>query len=227
MIILTNDDGIDARGIEALRLAVPENSMLIAPHQEVSACSHCVTTKAPIAVERRSPARIAVHGTPADCVRLAIKQFAPKMQLVLSGINRGGNLGADVYISGTVAAAREAAFHGIPAIALSQYCKGRGREFEPDWPRATRWTIRVLQELKARPAALGTFWNVNFPALAAGDPEPQFVFCRRSRHPLPVQYEQQGEHLMYTGNYHQRTSEPDSDTAICFGGNISITQEQI
>jgi 5'-nucleotidase len=227
MIILTNDDGIDAPGIEALRLAVPEISMLIAPHQEVSACSHCVTTKAPIAIERRSATRIAVHGTPADCVRLAIKQFTPQMQLVLSGINRGGNLGADVYISGTVAAAREAAFHGIPAIALSQYCKGKGREFEPDWPRATRWADQVLQQLKARPAPVGSYWNVNFPALAPTDPEPQLIFCQRSRHPLPVQYQQQGDHLIYSGNYHQRTSEPGSDVAICFGGDIAITQEQI
>ena len=227
MTILTNDDGIDAPGIEALRLAVGGIAMIIAPQHHVSACSHCVTTRQPLAFIRHSSTRIAVAGTPADCVRCAIKEFAPQMTLVLSGINRGGNLGADVYISGTVAAAREAAFHGIPAIALSQYCKGRGPDYEPDWARATRWAAQVLGQLKEQKLPLGSFWNVNFPCLEPADPEPRIIFCNRSRHPLPVQYQLQGDHLLYCGNYHQRTSEPGSDVAVCFAGDISVTREDI
>ena len=113
-IILTNDDGIDAAGIRALATAVNGNSIFIAPNTQYSNCGHQVTTDQPIQVERRSSLEYAVFGTPADCIRLAIYQLCPQISWVISGINHGGNMGVDVYISGTVAAVREAAFHGIP-----------------------------------------------------------------------------------------------------------------
>lgn len=122
-IVLTNDDGIDAPGIKALGEAISGEKIWIAPEKEYSQCGHQVTTNQGIKVEKRSEIEYAIGGTPADCIRLAVSHLCPDLSWVISGINSGGNMGVDVYISGTVAAVREAAIQGIPGIALSQYRK--------------------------------------------------------------------------------------------------------
>src|SRR5262249_21859518 len=134
-LLLTNDDGIEAEGIAALASAVAAvgEPVVVAPAEAHSGCSHRVTTGGGIRVAMDPPGRWTVHGTPADCVRLALHGLAADAAWVLAGINHGGNLGADVYISGTVAAVREAVLHGKPGIALSQYHK---RNLSMDWPRA-------------------------------------------------------------------------------------------
>jgi 5'-nucleotidase len=223
-IVLTNDDGIDAPGIRALSEVINHQGILIAPQQELSGCGHKVTTRSPIAVERRSDTEYAVAGTPADCIRLAITHLSPHIDWVLSGINSGGNLGVDVYISGTVAAVREAAFHGIRGIALSQYRKG-GRPV--NWEQATRWSQTVLKDLLNRPLEPGSFWNVNFPYLEPDAPEPEMVFCEPSTKPLPVDYKVEGENYLYIGNYGQRQRTPETDVDVCFGGKIAITKIQL
>lgn len=229
--ILTNDDGIDAPGLAALEQAVmslAEERLIVAPRHPMSECSHQVTTKAHIHVEPRGPNRYAVAGTPADCTRVALLHLlpargstvSPGTVRVFSGINSGGNLGADVYVSGTVAAAREAAFFGIPAVAFSQYQRGE----ITTWPRTAHWARRVLAELDNHPWQAGTFWNVNFPFLPVEAPEPRIVFCPRSRRPLPVKYEAEGDRLSYVqGLYHTRAHEADSDVAVCFSGHIAVT----
>ncbi|MCU0537977.1 MAG: 5'/3'-nucleotidase SurE, partial [Hydrococcus sp. Prado102] len=108
-LIITNDDGIDAPGIRALYKALNNQGIIVAPKDHLSGCGHQVTTTRPIHLQKRSPNEYAVDGTPADCTRLAITHIAPETKWVLSGINAGGNLGIDTYISGTVAAVREAA----------------------------------------------------------------------------------------------------------------------
>ncbi|ERT04884.1 5'/3'-nucleotidase SurE [Lyngbya aestuarii BL J] len=223
-IILTNDDGIDAPGIRALSEAINHQGIFIAPQQELSGCGHKVTTRSPIAVERRSDTEYAVAGTPADCTRLAITHLSPQIDWVLSGINSGGNLGVDVYISGTVAAVREAAFHGIRGIALSQYRKG-GRPV--NWEQTTRWSQTVLKDLLNRPLELGSFWNVNFPYLEPDAPEPEMVFCEPSTKPLPIDYKVEDENYFYMGNYSQRQRTPETDVDVCFGGKIAVTKIQL
>src|SRR5262249_20550980 len=123
--LLTNDDGIDAPGLQALFQAVQPfaESIVVAPASALSGCSHRVTTDGPIRIDKRAANRFAVDGTPADCVRVGLHALAKDVDWVLSGINAGGNLGADVHHSGTVAAVREAVLHGKPGIALSQYRK--------------------------------------------------------------------------------------------------------
>ena len=144
-IILTNDDGIDAPGIAALFQAVNGKSVIIAaPQSHQSSCGHQVTTHQPINLQRRSDCEYAIGGTPADCIRVAISHIAEDINYVISGINAGGNLGVDAYISGTVAAVREAAMHGIPGIAVSQYRHGK-RDY--DWDAAMRWTSALLEYL--------------------------------------------------------------------------------
>jgi 5'-nucleotidase len=164
--------------------------------------------------------RIAVAGTPADCVRLALDHLTPSIDWVLSGINAGGNLGADVYHSGTVAAVREGVLHGVPGIALSHYI-ARGRVI--DWPRATRWAARVLRRLLALPPGPGAFWNVNFPHPAADEPEPEIVFCPLDPSPLPVTYRVDDGQATYTGNYQSRARKAGNDVDVCFGGQIAVT----
>ncbi len=121
-ILVSNDDGIEAPGIKVLEEAVSGfgDVMVIAPAEEQSAKSHSITVRKPIKVNRLSKNRIAIGGTPADCVLLAMRGFLHrKPDLVVSGINHGLNLGSDVVYSGTVAAAREAAIMGVPAFAIS------------------------------------------------------------------------------------------------------------
>lgn len=219
--ILTNDDGIDAPGLHALQKAVNGKGIVIAPKQECSGCSHRVTTTEAIHVEKRSPTAYAVGGTPVDCIRLAISHLCPDVKWVLSGINRGGNMGVDTYISGTVAAVREAAFHGIPAIAISHYRQGK---LNVDWELAAHLTALVLDELFSRPLPPGSFWNVNLPHLPPGAPPPQIVFCPPSIQPLPLKYRVEGEYFYYIGDYASRERAPGTDVDVCFSGNIAVTQ---
>ena len=104
--LLTNDDGIDAPGIEALVKACDALGKwtLVAPEEHHSGCSHMATTGRGLTISQRTSRSYAVDGSPVDCTRLGLYQIAPDVQWVLSGINEGGNLGADVYLSGTVAA---------------------------------------------------------------------------------------------------------------------------
>ncbi|EDY21912.1 stationary-phase survival protein SurE [Chthoniobacter flavus Ellin428] len=223
-LLLSNDDGIDAPGLEALLAAAREfgNPVVVAPATPQSGVSHRVTWESRLLLEPRGEDHFAVHGTPADCARLGLLRVAPDTKWVLSGINDGGNLGADVYYSGTVAAVREAVLHGWPGIAFSHY-RREGNE-DLDWARATRWTVRVLNELLARPIERGLFYNVNFPHLAPGEAEPPIVFCPLDPHPLPLSYrhEENGEHY-YNGHYHSRQRTVGADVDTCFSGDIAVT----
>jgi 5'-nucleotidase len=222
--LLSNDDGIDAPGLSALLAAAHPfgEPVVVAPAGPQSGMSHAVTWDKAVRLEERGADRFAVHGTPADCARLGLLRVAADAGWVLSGINHGGNLGADVYYSGTVAAVREAVLHGWPGIAFSQYLRG-GTPL--DWPRATRWTTRVLTELLARPVVPGLFFNVNFPHLPAEVPEPEIVFCPLDPNPLPLSYRHEAnEHHLYDGDYQARRRTAGSDVDRCFGGQISITE---
>ncbi len=224
-IILTNDDGIDAPGIQALITAVNgKKAIIAAPKYHQSGCGHQVTTTQPIHLQRRSEIEYAIAGTPADCVRIAITQICPDTKFVLSGINAGGNLGVDAYISGTVAAVREAAMHGIPGIAISHYRKAK-QNF--DWDLAAKLTTKVLADLLQRPIEPGSFWNVNLPHLQPGEPNPELVFCQPCTKPLPVNYRIDGDHFYYVGEYSKRDRTPGSDVDVCFSGNIAVTQLKV
>ncbi len=224
-LILTNDDGIDAPGIQALLKAVnAEEVMIAAPKDHLSGCGHQVTTNGPIHVHRRSDYEYAIGGTPADCVRIALTHICQNVRFVFSGINAGGNMGVDAYISGTVAAVREAAIHGIPGIAVSHYCKGK---LNIDWDVAARRTADVLSDLLNRPLEPGTFWNVNLPHLLPNEPDPEVVFCQPCTRPLPVNYQIEGDNFYYVGEYGKRDRTPGSDVDVCFSGKIAVTQLSI
>ncbi|WP_392532638.1 5'/3'-nucleotidase SurE [Nostoc sp. C117] len=224
-IIVTNDDGIDAPGIRALVKAVNgKNAIIVAPADHQSGCGHQVTTTRPINLQRRSETEYAIAGTPADCIRIAITQINTNVKFVLSGINAGGNLGVDAYISGTVAAVREAAMHGIPGIAISHYRKAK-QNF--DWDRAAKLTTEVLEDLLQRHLEPGSFWNVNLPHLQPGEPNPEVVFCQPCIKPLPVSYRIEGNDFYYVGEYGKRDRISGSDVDVCFSGNIAVTKLRV
>ncbi|PCJ58038.1 MAG: 5'/3'-nucleotidase SurE [Candidatus Hydrogenedentota bacterium] len=223
MILFTNDDGIDAPGLAALCQSGESggDGVVIAPATHQSGVSHRVTVwDESIRVNKRENGAFAVHGTPADCVRLGLTHLLPQTTWVLSGINEGGNLGADLYMSGTVAAAREAAFLGMSAIAVSQYIKKRG---PLDWGQASRWTTEVLRDLMGRARIPRTFWNVNLPHLESESAMPEVVFCEPCRQPMPMEYDIDGEHYRYTGVYGNRVSDTGADVEVCFSGKIAVS----
>ena len=224
--LLTNDDGFDAPGLQALIKAVEGLGRCVvgAPHEPLSGCSHQVTTHEPIRVEARGLSRYSLSGTPADCVRIGLRQLAANADWVLSGINQGGNLGADVYYSGTVAAVREAVLEGVPGIAVSQYCK---KDLPIDWTRSARWVRPLLRKLLQAPWVAGTFWNINLPHLEPGRPDPQTVYCPLDLSPLPVTFRMEGTGFLYNGNYHQRRYDPGKDVEVCFRGDIAVTQVRL
>ena len=221
--LLTNDDGIDAPGLEALLAAATMlgDPVVVAPVDVHSGCGHRVTTHGGLKIDKKSACRFALSGTPGDCVRLALHQIAPDIDWVLAGINHGGNLGADVFHSGTVAAVREAAFHGKPGIAISQYVR-KGLPFE--WQRSTARIVPVLRDLLARPHEPGTYWNINLPHLEPDATEPKVVFCPLDPSPLPLSFRQEDELWHYAGNYHSRQRQVGSDVDVCFQGKIAVTR---
>jgi 5'-nucleotidase len=222
-LLLTNDDGVDAPGLAALEDVCRPlgRTTVVAPIQALSGCSHRVTTDRSIRVVRHNASRYAVDGTPADCVRVALDKLTDGVTWVLSGVNAGGNLGADVHHSGTVAAAREAALHGLPAVAVSHY---RKKDLHIDWQRVFPWIEGLLADLTARAHVSGTFWNINLPHLNDGQPTPEAVFCPLDPSPLPLSFTQHADGYVYDGSYHQRVRRPGTDVDVCFSGRIAVTQ---
>ena len=220
-LLLTNDDGYDAPGLAALiEAARPLGGVtIVAPEGACSSTSHQVTTHRPLRLREVRPGHFSVDAWPVDCARVAIRGLGLTPDWVLSGINAGGNLGADVHISGTVAAVREAVLLGRRGIAFSQFKK---RHLDFDWPRTGRWAARVLEQLFARDCPPAAFWNVNFPHLAPDEPEPPVVFCPLDSQALPVSFRREGELFHYDGDYHNRPRDTGADVAVCMGGGISV-----
>ncbi|MEO0988221.1 MAG: 5'/3'-nucleotidase SurE [Cyanobacteria bacterium J06639_14] len=221
-LILTNDDGIDAPGIRALQVALSGYpTAIVAPDQPLSGCSHQMSRGQAIPIAQRSEQEYAIGGTPADCTRVAVSHLYPEARWVLSGINAGGNMGADIYVSGTVAAVREATLLRVPGIAISHYIQNR----RPiDWDVASRLAAKVLAKLMQQAPVAGRFWNVNLPHLQADDPDPAIVECPVCTQPLPREFAVQDNHFRYTGRYSQRQQDEGADVAVCFAGNISISE---
>src|SRR5436853_2886323 len=173
-ILLTNDDGIYAPGLRALRLELLKlgTVTLVAPATEQSAAGHSVTLLNPLLVSEvfeddgRTFVGWAVEGRPADCVKLALLELLPEPpDVIVSGLNAGSNAGINVLYSGTVAAAIEGAFYRQTAIAVSlEYTKPKPLDF----PKAAEWARRVVEQILAHQPARGTLFNVNIPSLEKG-----------------------------------------------------------
>ncbi|MFA5535895.1 MAG: 5'/3'-nucleotidase SurE [Bacillota bacterium] len=169
-ILLTNDDGIMADGIQSLRKACERiaDVVMVAPDRERSASGHGITMHKPLRVEESSYGNspgFAVSGTPADCVKLALEKLLVKTpDLVISGINKGSNLGTDVLYSGTVSGALEAIINRIPSIAVSLENKNKNKD---DYRIAANFAAQLAKYIIKRPLPVNTFLNVNVPDLGA------------------------------------------------------------
>lgn len=222
-VIVTNDDGVDAPGIQTLYNALKKfcRPIIVAPLCEQSEMSHRVTTQRSIPVKKISDSCYSVDGTPADCSRIALTHIAPDAAWVFSGINSGANLGLDVYVSGTVAAGREASFLGYRAVAISQYIS---RTDPIDWKITRHHVERIVRHLLEEKLHPGHYLNVNLPHPLQYDHEPEMTFCALDTEPHQFTYRKNGDALIYTSNYHDRPRRPGRDVDTCFKGKISITR---
>ena len=175
-VLLTNDDGIQATGINVLRRALLEvpgvDLSVIAPNSNRSATARSITTRSPLWVEEiefdDGTTGYATDGTPVDCVRFSVLGLVDTPELIVSGINHGTNLGDDITYSGTVAAALEGVVLGIPAVAVSQQSLGGEMDFRAglrfQFEEAARFVARLVEELEDVPVPDGTLLNINAPA---------------------------------------------------------------
>jgi 5'-nucleotidase len=240
-VLLTNDDGIQATGLNVMRRALLEvpgvELAVIAPDSNRSATARSITTRKPLWVDEvelgDGTTGFATDGTPVDCVRFAalgLVEFEP--ELIVSGINHGSNLGDDITYSGTVAAALEGIVLGIPAIAVSQQSEAglvdfrTGRRWErEDFEQAAAFVARMVEELENVPMPSGTLLNVNCPAGEVRGVSS----CRLGKRIYRDQLELAGEEPDGRRRYHIYGEEPgyqqdpDSDFAAIAQGKIAVT----
>ncbi len=181
LILVSNDDGVHSEGIVALAAALETlgevEVVVVAPDRERSAVSHALTLHRPLRVEQLGPRRFAIDGTPTDCINLAVNGILGRRPtLVVSGINKGANLGDDVTYSGTVSAAMEGTLLGLPALAISLVGRS-GFEFET----AARFAARLAAWVMERGLPPDTLLNVNVPGSVAGVPAHGFALTRMGR----------------------------------------------
>ena len=168
-ILLTNDDGIHAPGLEVLEEIAAQFSddiWVCAPSEEQSGAGHSLTLNRPVRLQKFADRRFAVTGTPTDSVMMALREVmdAPP-DLILSGVNRGANLGDDITYSGTVSAGIEGALAGIRSVAMSQVISRESAASDDLFAAAREWGAKVIEPLLDAPFAERTLVNVNFPPL--------------------------------------------------------------
>jgi len=238
-VLLTNDDGIEAEGLQAMRralLAIGDVELaVIAPDGNRSAFARMITTRRPLWVQEvpfdDGTVGYATDGTPVDCVRLAklglIEGF--EAEIVIAGINHGSNLGDDITYSGTVAAAFEALVLGIPGIAVSQQSNAREMDFRLGsrfaFEHAAEFVARVVAGLDEAPLPAGTLLNVNVPA---GEPRGVEVTrlgkrIYRDELKLDAEDEDRGRRYWIYGADPGFHDEPGTDLAAIHAGDIAVT----
>lgn len=228
--LITNDDGIDAPGLAAMEAMLSQfvgnadRVTIAAPNRGYSGCGHVTSNYEPLKVEAIAPQRYRVFGSPADCARLGVLELAQGVDVVLSGINLGANAGVDLWMSGTVAAVREAGWLGVPGIAISQYVHGNAPR---DWQRTAALAARALATVFSQGVhQLGNaYWNINLPDVATPVDQVgiQETFVEPAHYPVSFQKTPEGD-FQFCGDYQGRPRTAGSDVAACFGGDISISE---
>ena len=230
-ILLTNDDGINARGLRVLEdiaRQLSEDIWIVAPELEQSGQSRSITLTQPLRVREVESRVWAVQGTPTDCVLIATQDLLPESpDLILSGVNRGQNLAEDTSFSGTVAAAMFGMQLGIPSISLSQSQNFRARGSLP-WETATAWGAKVLRPLIDKGWPNDVVLNINFPDRDPDDVTSIEITCQGQRDERIIHTEKRkdlrGGDYFWIG-YRGKLSEPDEGTDLraIYDGSISVT----
>jgi 5'-nucleotidase len=225
LILVTNDDGIQADGLRALAASIDDlgDVVVVAPELEQSASSHSITLDKPLRINEHGSKRFGVSGTPTDCVLLAIHRILDRRpDILVSGINHGPNMGEDVIYSGTVAAALEGYILGIPSIAISVASWDKV-SFEDAAEAIRELPIRMLELEASRPH----LWNVNIPAIPKRDIKGISITKLGSRVYNDVIVEKKDprgkDYFWIGGGEPGWNSGSDTDFAAVSGGYISVT----
>jgi 5'-nucleotidase len=223
-LLLTNDDGIRSDGIQALVAALkgPHEVWVVAPEAEKSGGSHSITLRVALKVRQAAEQQVACRGTPADCVMIALLGLVPvSIDLVISGINRGPNLGTDILYSGTAAGARQGALMGVPSVALSVGAYRAPFDFEA----AAEFAARNLDNFRT----LGTddhFLNINFPVTGTRGAETVITFPSRRIYNMELYTYNapDGDRYCFIGGpLPEAHPEDGSDCMVVSQGRISIS----
>ena len=235
-VLLTNDDGIQAPGLAALYAAVRHSFsdvceiVVVAPDRGRSECGHSVTNGRPLRYTQVRQDWISVDGTPVDCVRAAFGILGQDIDCVLSGVNAGANLGIDLLVSGTFAAAREAAMHGVAAMAVSHY---RHPDVPRTWDHVPLWMNDTLEEfhnkLKTQKSLprhdqQPILWNLNLPAIDPTVGIPALVRCGIDTEPITRQTVLNEQGLRFESDFHARPRESGLDVEWCFTGHMTLSE---
>ncbi|ETX28327.1 5'/3'-nucleotidase SurE [Roseivivax isoporae] len=239
-ILITNDDGINARGLEVLHGIATELAgaggevWTVAPAFEQSGVAHCISYSRPMMVSELAPRRFAAEGSPADCVLAGVHDVLrdDPIDLVLSGVNRGNNSAENVLYSGTIGGAMEAALQGIPAVALSQYYGPANAHAEDPFEAARVHGADTVRRLlafgDAGGAEYGLFYNVNFPPVPAAEVKGTRI-ARQGRRAgtgfgVEPQLSPAGRRFLWIrGGDQQRATAPGTDAEANLSGYISVT----
>lgn len=234
-ILLTNDDGIHAQGIIALyrELARIANVYVVAPETVQSATGHGITLTTPLVIQKviveNGFTGISVDGRPADCVKLAITQILPRQpDLVVSGMNAGANVGINVIYSGTVAASIEAAFLGLPSIAVSLHLKS---DIPTDYARSARFSRETIELIIRAGIKPGQVASINIPALNQDQSPAGVKVVRQCTRPWLDTYEKRTdprgrEYFWNSSVFTLGETEDDTDVAALREGYITVTPLQ-
>lgn len=226
-ILITNDDGIHAPGLRALAEAVSDlgTITIVAPSQERSAAAQSLTLRQPIFCDQIAEREYAVEGTPADAVILALHALLKtKPDIALSGINRGGNAGENIFYSGTVGAAMEAAINRIPAIAVSVAYRGRDFDFAP----AARFMRSLVPLILREGLPVGVLLNVNVPHDWSGEVRITRQSSKITRNLLQPGSDPRGRRYYWLSEQQFIEGiEPDTDHAAIRDHAVSVTPLEI
>ncbi|MCX8508333.1 MAG: 5'/3'-nucleotidase SurE [Rhodobacteraceae bacterium] len=239
-ILMTNDDGINAPGLEVLSaiaadIAGPEGEVwTVAPAFEQSGVGHCISYTHPMMIMKLGPRRFAAEGSPADCVLAGIYDVlqGARPDLVLSGVNRGNNAGENTLYSGTIGGAMEAALQGIPAIALSQFMGPATEDLDDMFEGARTHGTAVVRKLLEQGlwdrADYRLFYNVNFPPVPAAAVKGMKVAAQGFRSDTffgvkPHISPSGRKFLWITGGPQHTASAAGTDVAVNLDGYISVT----
>jgi 5'-nucleotidase len=226
-ILITNDDGIHAEGLRALVQALDGVGTIsvVAPSHERSASSQSLTLRRPIFWEQIAEREWSVEGTPTDAVILALHKLLPDQpDLVIAGINPGGNLGENVFYSGTVGAAMEAAINRVPAVAISVAYRGKAFRYE----QAGKFARELTQLVLAEGMPQGVLLNVNVPLPWNGSVRFTHQSKKVTRNVLQEGTDPHGRTYFWLHEQeHIEELDPQSDYAAVFGGAISMTPLQL
>lgn len=229
IILLSNDDGIQSEGLRALEGAIGQVGEVytVAPDRAQSSMSHALTLHRPLRVHELGPRRLSVDGTPVDCVKLALTGLLPvRPDLVISGINKGPNLGDDIIYSGTVSAAIEGALLGLPAIAVSLVSF---KDF--DFSSAAEFTAILVRRIAEKGAPSKTLLNVNVPLLPRSQLKGWRITRMGKRHyseNIVERVDPRGAKYYWIGGDDLGfANEPGTDCRAVHEGYISVTPLQV